>query len=405
MNVNNPAYAGPAIAVDARIISLSDVHVRVERNLTAVEQLWRRFELRAEGHVFQSFDWVSSWCGSIGRRDGVQPQIAIGEAPDGETLFLLPLGIRRRFGLGTLSWLGGRQADLKGGLFEPEFLQCLTESDWASLWNRIRHQIPGVDLIVLTDQPEQLGPSTNPFASWKTHQQPDRSHSTDLGGDWERFYAVKRPGSARKEDRRRKRKLDAIGKIQFEVTRNSAAAVAIMERLFVDKAKQLAKMGVGDLFADDAVRAFYRQHAQHAYPRGSAHFSSLTLNGEPIAINLGLIFGGRFYYLVGAYDMKYRSLSPGTRLLNELIHWSIEHGVNCFDFGVGDQDYKFEWCENHVELFATARGCTTVGRVAACYVGIRMRLKRLIKRSATLWRMAQAVRRLVRRDAKHASGI
>lgn len=46
----------------------------------------------------------------------------------------------------------------------------------------------------------------------------------------------------------------------------------------------------------------------------------------------------------------WRRFSPG-RLLNEyLIEWSFSNGINVFDFGIGDEDYKKDYCDVVVRL-------------------------------------------------------
>ena len=391
-SVPNLAYATAEPAAAGILPVAGDVVIAVGKAIYRLEASWRGFESEAEGHVFQSFDWVSIWQATIGRRDGVVPHIVTGWGPDGRLLFLLPFGIGRIWGLKVLFWLGGRQADLKGGLFARDFLHLLGEAEWARLWQRVKDHLPPVDLIHLADQPERLGSSPNPFIAGLTHLQPDRTHYTRLKGTWPAYYESKRPSAARREDRRRARKLDALGVVGFEIARDPAGIAGLLERLFAGKAELLARMGVRDPFADETVRAFYRRQTERPYPAGLGLLSALTLNGGPIAIDFGFIFKGRFYYLLSAYDAKFHHASPGTRHLQELMRWCLEQGIEAFDFGVGEQGYKYDWCEEHVRLYATIKGCTAAGRVAAVWFGARARLKLLIKTSTILWPLAQAVR-------------
>jgi CelD/BcsL family acetyltransferase involved in cellulose biosynthesis len=97
-----------------------EITVTVETDIARLEQAWRDLETRAPGHVYQSFDWLSVWNGTIGAAAGVKPCVAVGRADDGRIVFILPLGIKRQAGAAVLVWLGGREADLKCGLFEPE---------------------------------------------------------------------------------------------------------------------------------------------------------------------------------------------------------------------------------------------------------------------------------------------
>jgi CelD/BcsL family acetyltransferase involved in cellulose biosynthesis len=134
-----------------------EITVTVEADIARLEQAWRDLETRAPGHVYQSFDWLSVWNGTIGAAAGVKPCVAVGRADDGRIVFILPLGIKRQTGAAVLVWLGGREADLKCGLFEPEFLSSLGAPRWSALWRRVLAELPRIDAIHFCDQPERLG--------------------------------------------------------------------------------------------------------------------------------------------------------------------------------------------------------------------------------------------------------
>src|SRR5687768_10677703 len=89
-----PGYDGNLTGLHAN----DEVVVTVERDLGGLKSIWRDLERRAVGHVYQSYNWVSLWHGTVGRRDAVSPYIAVGRAGDGRALFLLPLGLCRTGG-------------------------------------------------------------------------------------------------------------------------------------------------------------------------------------------------------------------------------------------------------------------------------------------------------------------
>jgi CelD/BcsL family acetyltransferase involved in cellulose biosynthesis len=366
--------------------------VAVETDLDALEAQWREFETTAAGHVFQSFDWISTWYNTIGRMSGVTPLIVTGRGPDGRLIFLLPLGVARLFGVTTVSWLGGHEADLKCGLFDPAFLAASTDFEWSHLWQRIRALFPGVDLFHLSDQPERIGQARNPFVLWRTHHQPDRTHATHLGKNWEAYYAAKRGKESRRQDRRRERKLEAMGKLEFVIYPNAAAVPDVIDTVIDFKGRLLARMGVENPFDKPPVRNFMNRIAERNFPKGPVQLSAITLDGRPISVTWAMIANKRFYYLMSAYDREYAYNAPGTRHLQQTMRWCTENGIEYFDFSVGDQDYKFEWCEDHVPLFATIESASWHGYLVSLAVGAKARVKYAIKTSKTLWPLAQRVR-------------
>jgi CelD/BcsL family acetyltransferase involved in cellulose biosynthesis len=366
---NNLAYVHPDGL--AATPATDDITITVQTSLFMLEPVWRRFERIAAGHVFQSFDWVSIWHNTIGLRDGIAPHIVIGQTADGRILFLLPFGIREQYGLKVLSWLGGREAALKGGLFDYDILNHANDEDWAFFWRRIWGLIPRVDLIELSDQPERFGEERNPFAFLQTHHQREAARRALLRGPSGRRFETF--GAADGPENRGAPKLESLGKVAFEVAATPVGITTLLQQLFADKAKQLLSTGQADPFADETLRAYYWRHVQRMYPHGKAHLSALTLNGVPVAIAWGLIFNRRFYCLLSVHDPKLQSASA--RLLNELTRWCLAEGLDWVEFGAGDHGLRMEHGEQ-VALFSTIKGFTFKGRIAASILSLHERLKR-----------------------------
>jgi CelD/BcsL family acetyltransferase involved in cellulose biosynthesis len=64
-------------------------------------------------------------------------------------------------------------------------------------------------------------------------------------------------------------------------------------------------------------------------------------------------------------DGEWRQYAPG-RLLNEwLMEWSLDNGLKFFDFGIGDEPYKFDYCDVHVPLRDAFRPISIKGKLYA----------------------------------------
>ena len=88
-------------------VAMPGIRVTVHDDLATIERDWRDFEQRADGTVFQSFDWLSTWQRHVGSLGGVVPAIVAGRDASGGLLFLLPLAVERRRFTRWLTWLGG----------------------------------------------------------------------------------------------------------------------------------------------------------------------------------------------------------------------------------------------------------------------------------------------------------
>ena len=69
------------------------------------------------------------------------------------------------------------------------------------------------------------------------------------------------------------------------------------------------------------------------------------------AANFGLMFRGRYYYILAGYDDgELARFGPGAVQLMDVMRYAIEHGCKLFDFTIGDEPYKREWCDIEIRL-------------------------------------------------------
>ncbi len=84
-----------ALAPSAAAVS-GNLRLTVYEELTEVELDWRSFEAHADGTVFQTFDWLSTWQRHVGLCNGVRPAIIVARDADGTIQFPLRLSVSRR---------------------------------------------------------------------------------------------------------------------------------------------------------------------------------------------------------------------------------------------------------------------------------------------------------------------
>ena len=63
-----------------------------------------------------------------------------------------------------------------------------------------------------------------------------------------------------------------------------------------------------------------------------------------------------------------------------------------FDFTIGDEHYKSEWCDVRLELFDYGAAATWRGFPASVASQMRRRLKRVIKQTPAVWRLVSKLR-------------
>jgi CelD/BcsL family acetyltransferase involved in cellulose biosynthesis len=164
-----------------------------------------------------------------------------------------------------------------------------------------------------------------------------------------------------------------------------AEAERMLAALVAQKRRSFARMGVADIFAQPGHLAFYRDMAGSPQAHPIAHVSSLEVGSTIAAANFGLQFRDAYYHVLASYDDGPLSkFGPGAAHLHELMRHALQRGCTTFDFTIGDEPYKRDWCEAATTLYdhlaaTSARGAAAVAIMRAALAG-----KRAIKHSA-LW--------------------
>lgn len=374
-----------------------DLTLALSSNFDAICQPWRNLEHRAVGHVFQTWAWVSNWHKYIGQTRNIQPMIVTASSRDGVLRALLPMGIETRLGIRTLVWLGAEHADYKGPLLDPVLLSQLDEETTRSFFGTAFRLIPGVDEVRLVDMPAELGIGPHPLRAFSNQMSPVSSHALTLTSDFDALYKARRGSSSRKKLRQKLRRLEtATGPASLRIAKTSPQRAAAITHLIDQKRTRLEEKGVGDMFAEPGVRAFYRAMAEQ-HPQ-ICQLSTYQAGEETVGTNWGLVWRDRYYYVLSTMtDGEHRVHSPGQLHLNTLIDWSVAQGLKTFDFTAGDEAYKDDWCDTSTPLFDVHLGLTIKGKVTAGIHRTARTLKRQIKHSDLMWDRVQRGRKSLKK--------
>ncbi len=345
-----------------------------------LEIFWKTLEPSSQYHVFQSYEWLKFWQKTVGEHSmGIKPWITVVLDADDQPRMIFSFGIRRHFGARVLEFLGGGQSDYQGPLIHNGWISDISKIE--SAWNVTCKALPGHDVRYFIKLPAQWCTEDNPMLKiWKSTFQ-DNSYSTQLPKSVDEFQSRLRP-KLRLDTKRQRRRLSEIGVVKFEVIDNSERCAAALDVMIEQKRQRYRETGVPDIFSDVAVQEFYRQLPKRFSNEGRIHFSVLRLDDEILASHWGAIHRDRLYFLMPTFDGgKWRPYSPGRLLLENLVEWSIQNGLKVFDFTIGGEDYKKDWCDNGMPLFEHLHVATPLGLPYLGYV----RLRRRARRSTRVW--------------------
>jgi CelD/BcsL family acetyltransferase involved in cellulose biosynthesis len=385
--------------VQARTAAAASGNLRlsVYEDLAAIEKDWRAFEPQADGTVFQSFDWLATWQRHIGARAGVTPAIVVGRDAGGTILFLLPLSICPAGYARELTWLGSDLCDYNAPVLAQDVSERFDRARFLALWRDIVQLLQSqphliFDLINLSKMPEMVGAQANPMRYLGGAINPSGAYLTHLSGDWETFYTQKRSSATRRRDRTKRKRLGEFGEVRL-VNPAGGDIASTLDTLMAQKANSFAHMGVANLFAKPGHAEFYRALATDPATRPMVHVSRLDVGATPAAINLGLTWRDRYYHLLASYDGgEVSRFGPGAAHLHDLMQSAIERGFKIFDFTIGDERYKRDWCDTELKLYDFIAAVSWRGALAAAPMLAKQRLKRWIKQTPMLWASATKLR-------------
>jgi CelD/BcsL family acetyltransferase involved in cellulose biosynthesis len=105
-------------------------------------------------------------------------------------------------------------------------------------------------------------------------------------------------------------------------------------------------------FLDPQQRVFMERLTRRAAQAGWLRFTRLDWQGRPIAYEFGYCYGGTYFGGPSCFAIDLARRSPGQVLLRHLLLAAVEEGAHRYDFGIGDEPYKYRFA-THVDTVRT----------------------------------------------------
>ena len=371
--------AGQTVEVAGRACTL-----RVSARLAAFADHWPRSDRPSAGacQVFQCADLLEIWLDTVGAARGTRP-IFVGLFDEaGDPMMLLPLGIERKRGGRELGFLDGGVSDYNQPVLFPGAASIDAEA-WTRTWAAIVRAIPPFDVAVFEKVVASCGGLPNPLLHFGGSASDEAGHAMSLPTSTAELEA-RLP--RRSVNKRKLKQLSAHGPVALEVAASEAEAQAFLDAVVANKARQYERTGVRG-FDHPGMRDYYAEATRRLPRPMGVHVSALTCGGEIVACHWGLIRNDRFYMLLTAYAQDWSRYSPGTLLHNALIRWCRERGLERFDFGIGNEPYKAEYCDERIPLYRSEIPNGPAGRV---HLAASRTLTRL--RATGLWQRLRPIK-------------
>jgi CelD/BcsL family acetyltransferase involved in cellulose biosynthesis len=160
-------------------------------------------------------------------------------------------------------------------------------------------------------------------------------------------YLASRSPKFRQDIKRATRKLQSAGQIGVTILCGEHDFDELYEAMLaVERASWKQAHGTA-ITAVPRQTGFYRTMGRSAAAAGRLDLRVLTLDGTPIAHNLGYIQNGCYYYLKTSYDERRQALSPAMFLRAHLVESLIDRGVRFMDFHGEPYEWERRWTDTY----------------------------------------------------------
>jgi CelD/BcsL family acetyltransferase involved in cellulose biosynthesis len=300
------------------------------------------------GHPFLTHDWIRSWWESFGVKRALKI-LMVSHA--GELIGIAPLMISRTkiYGI-PVRELGSISND-----HTPRFDFIISsepasvmEAMWLHLWER-RREWDVMKLCQLESGSATLehlaGLAAGHSCRLETWPSTDSPYLS-LNGSFEDHLA-KLPRGLRANLRRRMKRLEEIGPVEFEQVFSETSSKTTIDDALTDAFRMEAGTWKGEagtaIACHQELSRFYSSVVHRAARQGTLYLTFLRLNGQRIAFDLSLIYQRRLFKLKPGYLQRYHACSPGQELTTMTIRDAFARGLSEVDFLGSADEWKLAW--------------------------------------------------------------
>lgn len=342
----------------------------------------------------QKAAWISLWA-EIAGGDAVIATLK----RDGRPVLTLALEISRKGPFTLARFMSGSHANGNFPASDPSWLATASQQDIEALLASIKTARPDVDLIALERLLSDLDGRPNPLLLLPSMPSPNVALAVNLNGGFEAVLGRTSGKKKRKRHRSQQRKYEAVGGHKRVVAKTKADVDAMFDAFFAMKQQRFGAMGIADVFGDAKIRQFFRQLFASALNEPAPPFvlHGLEVGGQYRAVTGSSRAGRRLVCEFGAIaDDELAYASPGEFLFFDNINEACDQGFSVYDFSVGDEPYKRQWCDIEIHHADVIVPLTTKGHAYAWGLRSTSRLKAAIKNNATLWSLVKRLRTGIR---------
>lgn len=305
------------------------------------DDLWQRCE---NAGAFQSFDACLKIWEAFAAPAGQKLCCILGW-DQGRLIAVWPLVTCRRRLWIYLRPLEINYAECSSALIDD----AIDPAQWiAAAWEMLRRQ-SGADIAILPHL-KRASMLTRVLSRHRFEEELGEAVEVPLRDEsgWESYY-----GSLSKSHRRTyakaARRLSELGHLEMEVIDpGDPRGPVLIDWLLAQKrlwAERVDKKGAW-LYAP-RFRDFLVDYQADQQARPACQLLLLTLNGEPLVVQLYFCGKRVLHGVIAGFDMRYQRHSPGILAYEHLLRWAMQRQLDCY-LGLGAEQSKTFWSRNRV---------------------------------------------------------
>ncbi len=308
---------------------------------------------RAE--IFTHFDWLSAIAEAYG--DGLKPCCPVITC-GGEPVAILPVGVRD----GVLNFLSSPRGDFNDLIFASNTETSLSDADLDEVCRLALSALDGPGLnwhnaclenvvkdswlltaFSLSDTTANTSFPCRPFVA--QHGVGPAARLTEESPE-----ELKKKLCRKKTTKRRRNQLERLGNLEF-FARLDQDELPQARELFIKLHRERRRAAGDESFLEEENGQQFLEAILQGPTQHSAKLSALRLDGQDIALCLGLEVHGRYSYYAPTFDDEWSKCAAGDVLLSFILEDAIDRGIEVFDFGLGDEPYKARFASETREVF------------------------------------------------------
>lgn len=351
---------------------------------------YRLFAERAVRGPSQSAAWVSLWADVVGGDTIIATLSA-----EGQPVMAVALEVVRKGPFTIARFVSGSHANGNFPACDATWLATARQGDITALLAEVKKLRPDIDLVAFERLLTDFDGLPNPLLLLPSSPSPNVALAVNLDGGFEAVLGRTSGKKKRKRHRSQQRKYEAVGGYRRTEAKTEADIDAMFDAFFAMKEQRFGAMGITDVFGEPAVRRFFR-----------ALFSAALRQPQPPLVLHGLEVGGKYRAVTGSSragsrlvcefgaiaDDELAYASPGEFLFFDNIEEACAQGFDVYDFSVGDEPYKRQWCDIEIRHSDAVAPLTAKGRAYALGLRQTSRLKSAIKNNTRLWAVVKRFR-------------